>query len=83
MQDLKKNKRKMNQSMLQHEAKEDLNEELQEIEEKINANLTIKEHIIDIKKLKVEENNSKIILETFVTVYKNIGTKEKIEEIEE
>ena len=29
MQDLKKNKRKMNQSMLQHEAKEDLNEELQ------------------------------------------------------
>lgn len=62
---------------------EAINKALQEIEEKINANLTIKEHIIDIKKLKVEENNSKIILETFVTVYKNIGTKEKIEEIEE
>ncbi len=62
---------------------EAINKALQEIEEKINSNLTIKEHIIDIKKLKVEENNSKIILETFVTVYKNIGTKEKIEEIEE
>ena len=30
MQDLKKNKRRINQSTLQHEAKESLNEELQE-----------------------------------------------------
>ena len=36
-----------------------------------------------LKLQKFKENNSKIILETFVTVYKNIGTKEKIEEIEE
>ncbi len=50
-----------------------------EVEKKVKSQLTEKEHIISIKKLKVEENNSKIILEAFVTVYKNIGVSKKIE----
>jgi similar to stage IV sporulation protein len=57
---------------------EAVNAAIKKIEEKINSTLTEKEHIISIKKLKVEENNSKIIVETYVFVYKNIGiTKPK------
>ena len=52
---------------------------LEEIEKKIKESLKEKEYIISIKKLKVEENNSKIILEAFVSVYKNIGVSKKIE----
>lgn len=50
-----------------------------QIEKKVKESLKEKEYIISIKKLKVEENNSKIILEAFVSVYKNIGVSEKIE----
>jgi len=52
---------------------------IKQIEEKIKSTLKEKEYIISIKKLKVEENNSKIILEAFVSVYKNIGEVKKIE----
>lgn len=56
---------------------------LEEIEKKIKETLTEKEYIISIKKLKVEENQSKIILEAFASVYKNIGVSEKIVKLEE
>lgn len=62
---------------------EAINNAIKEIDTKITSTLKEKEHIIDIKKLKVEENNSKIILEAFVSVYEEIGIKENIKEIEE
>ena len=40
--------------------------------EKIEKKLSEKEYIIDTKKLKVEQNNSKIIVEVFFTVYEDI-----------
>lgn len=46
----------------------------------INSKLTEKEYIIDVKKLKVSENDSKIEVEFFVSVYKDItGVIEVIE----
>ena len=45
---------------------------------KINKKLKGKEHIIDTKKLKVEKNNSKIVLELFLSVCENITDTEKI-----
>ena len=39
---------------------------------KINKNLGEKEYINDVKKLKVHENNSKIVLELFISVVENI-----------
>lgn len=65
--------------------KQNLNKEeatkkaLEEIKKKIEASLEEKEYIISIKKLKVEENNSKIIVEAFVSVYKNIGERQNAE----
>ena len=62
--------------------KQNLNKEeatkkaLEEIKKKIEESLKEKEKIISIKKLKVEENNSKIIVEAFVSVYKNIGERQ-------
>ena len=54
---------------------------IQKVKDKINSNLSEKEYINDIKKLKVEENNSKIILELFVSVCENITDyKDIIEE---
>ena len=55
---------------------------IEKIKEKINSKLNENEHIIDIKKLKVEENNSTIILDVFVTVYENI-TEYNVINIEE
>ncbi len=52
---------------------------LEEIKKKIEDSLNEKEYIISIKKLKVEENNSKIIVEAFVSVYKNIGERKNAE----
>ncbi len=45
---------------------------------KINKKLKEKEHIIDTKKLKVEQNNSKIVLELFLSVCEDITDTEKI-----
>lgn len=51
------------------------------IKEKIGSQLSKNEYIIDIKKLKVEENNSTIILDAFVTVYEDITDVQSIEMI--
>lgn len=48
-------------------------------EEKMKSKLNEKEYIIDTKKLKVEENNSKIILEVFFSVYEDITDYQLIE----
>lgn len=48
------------------------------IKDKIESNLSEEEHIIAIKKLKVEENQSTIILDAFVTVYEDITDTRKI-----
>lgn len=55
---------------------EALEKALEEARKKIEETLEEKEKIISIKKLKVEENNSKIIVEAFVSVYKNIGVRQ-------
>lgn len=55
---------------------EALEKALEEVKNKIAETLKEKEKIISIKKLKVEENNSKIIVEAFVSVYKNIGERQ-------
>jgi similar to stage IV sporulation protein len=62
-----------------YKKEEAIEKALEEVRKKVESSLQEKEYIISIKKLKVEENNSKIILETFVTVYKNIGVSKKIE----
>lgn len=51
--------------------------------EKIESNLKEKEYIIATKKLKVEENYSKIIVELFFTVCEDITDYEEIIELEE
>lgn len=51
-----------------------------ETKEKIENELKEKEKIINIKKLQVKENNSKIEVEYFVSLYKNITETKKIEE---
>ena len=48
--------------------------------EKIESQLSENEYIIEVKQLKVEENNSTIILDAFVTVYENITATKQIEE---
>lgn len=57
-------------------------EALKKAEEKaknqINEGLSGEEHIIDIKKLKVSENESKIIVDYFVSVYKDITEVKEI-----
>ena len=45
----------------------------------MKSKLNEKEYIIDTKKQKVEENNSKIILEVFFSVYEDITDYQLIE----
>ena len=52
----------------------------QKIKESIESKLSENEYIIGIKQLKVEENNSTIILDAFVTVFENITSTKKIDE---
>lgn len=52
----------------------------QKIKDSIESKLSENEYIIGIKQLKVEENNSTIILDAFVTVYENITSTKKIDE---
>lgn len=62
---------------------EAINKAMAKIREKIENNLSENEYIMSIKQLKVEENNSTIILDAFVTVYEDItDTKEIAEYIE-
>lgn len=51
---------------------------IHEVKMKIKSKLNDKEHIISTKKLKVEENNSKIIVEIFTSVYEDITEYEII-----
>lgn len=60
--------------------KEAIKKANQKIREKIESQLNENEYIIEIKQLKVEENNSTIILDAFVTVYEDITDIKKIEE---
>lgn len=55
----------------------------QEAREKIETNLTGKEHIINMKELKVVENDSKIVVDIFVTVYEDITGTQKLEPLEQ
>ena len=52
--------------------KEAEKEAIKLVKNKINKNLGEKEYINDVKKLKVHENNSKIVLELFISVVENI-----------
>lgn len=70
-----KETKNINQTLKKEEA---IKKAMEEIKKKIESTLSEKEHIISIKKLNSEENNSKIILETFVSVYKEIGVEEEI-----
>lgn len=56
---------------------------LEKAKEKINSKLKSKEYIIDTKKLKIEKNNSKIILEVFFSVCEDITDYQEIKEIKE
>lgn len=60
--------------------KEAIEKAKEKIREKIESGLSPNEHIIEIKQLKVEENNSTIILDAFVTVYEDITDTKQIEE---
>lgn len=62
---------------------EAIDKAISHVRNKIEKKLTEKEKIIDVKKLKVDQNNSKIIVDLFVTVYKDIGVEEKIPEKKE
>ncbi|MBP3766278.1 MAG: sporulation protein YqfD [Bacilli bacterium] len=58
-------------------------EAIKKARQKINSKLSEKEYIIDIKKLKVHKNNSKIVLELFISVLEDITEYREItDEIE-
>ncbi len=59
---------------------EALNQAVLKIREKIESQLGEDEYIIEIKQLKVEENDSTIILDAFVTVCENITSSKEIAE---
>lgn len=56
---------------------------LLKVKEKIESQLSENEYILSIKKLKVEENKSTIILDAFVTVYEDITDVRELEIINE
>lgn len=56
---------------------------LKKAKKEIESKLSEKEYIIDTKKLKVEQNNSKIIIEVFFSICENITDYKEIVEIEE
>lgn len=66
----------INQKLTEEEA---INKAIETGLEKIKSKLNDKEYIIDTKKLKVETNNSKIILELFVSVCEDITDYSLIE----
>jgi len=59
--------------------KEAITKAKEKIREKIEVGLSHDEYIIEIKQLKVEENNSTIILDAFVTVCEDITDTKAIE----
>lgn len=73
-------KKVINENLTKDEAVE---KAIKKATEKIESNLKEKEYIIATKKLKVEENYSKIIVELFFTVCEDITDYEEIIELEE
>lgn len=61
---------------------EAIDQAVQKAKDKIINQLKEKEYIIDAKKLKVEKNNSKIIVEVFISVCENITDYKEIIEME-
>ena len=61
---------------------EAIDQAVQKAKDKIVNQLKEKEYIIDAKKLKVEKNNSKIIVEVFISVCENITDYKEIIEME-
>lgn len=55
-------------------------EAIKQVKNMINKKLREKEYIIDVKKLKVHENNSKIVLELFINVCEDITQYSEITE---
>ena len=75
---IKQTKKKVvyiNQTLTIDEA---IKKSIKRVKKEINSKLSDKEYIIDTKKLKVEENNSKIIIEVFTSVYEDITDYEQI-----
>lgn len=73
-------KKVINENLTKDEA---IEKAIKKATEKIESNLKEKEYIIATKKLKVEENYSKIIVELFFTVCEDITDYEEIIELEE
>lgn len=67
---------KIEQILLEEEA---VNKAMESAHKKIEKNLKGEEHIIDEKKLKVSEKDSKIVLDMFFTVYEDITEYKKID----
>ena len=61
---------------------EAIDQAVQKAKDKIINQLKEKEYIIDAKKLKIEKNNSKIIVEVFISVCENITDYKEIIEME-
>ncbi len=55
----------------------------EEAKKKIESNLKDEEHVIDVKELQVDANDSRIIIDLFVTVYENITGSKPLEPIPE
>ncbi len=63
-----------------HTKEEAIKKATDKLREKIENQLNENEYIMEVKQLKVEENNSTIILDAFVTVYEDITATKQIEE---
>ncbi len=61
--------KKTNKTLTKKQAEK---EAIKQVKSKISKKLNEKEYIINIKKLKVHENNSKIVLELFISVLEDI-----------
>lgn len=71
--------KKIKQSLTKDEA---IKKAIEKAKDKINSKLSDNEYIIETKKLKVEQNNSKIVLELFISVYEDITDYKEIVEAE-
>ena len=60
--------------------KQAIKEAINITKQQINQKLSKNEYIIDVKKLKVSQNNSKIVLELFVSVCEDITDYANVEE---
>ena len=70
----------LKEESLRETKKQAIKEAINKAKHQINKNLDKNEHIIDVKKLKVSQNNSKIVLELFVSVCEDITDYASVEE---